>query len=84
MKKFADWIVANDKKQTAVAKAIGVSTSTMHNLVNTDRIPQLHIAIKIEKYTKREITVYDWDCDNKETKTKKKTPPKTARKTKTK
>lgn len=64
--KFADWMKANDKKQRGVAEKIGISTSTLHDILRKDQLPNLKVAYEIEKYTRGAITVYDWlDQDEK-------------------
>lgn len=60
MNKFADWIESNDKKQRGVAKKIGISASTLHDIVRKGQIPSLLTAYEIEKYTRGAITLYDW------------------------
>ena len=62
----------NDKKQRGVAEKLGISTSTLHDILRKGLIPNLKLAYAIEKYTKGVITMYDWiDQVYKE---KKKTP----------
>lgn len=60
MNKFAEWVTLNDKKQRGVADKLGISTSTLHDILRKDQLPSLKIAYEIEKYTKGAITVYDW------------------------
>lgn len=60
MKKFAEWMKHNDRKQLGVAKKIGVSQAHMHDIVRKGHIPSLKIAYEIEKYTLGAITLYDW------------------------
>lgn len=60
MNKFAAWIYHNHKKQRGVAEKLGVSTSTLHDILRKDLIPSLKVAYEIEKYTNGDITVYDW------------------------
>lgn len=60
LNKFAEWVKLNDIKQRGVAKKIGVSTSTLHDIIKNDQIPSLRVAYEIEKYTKGAITLYDW------------------------
>lgn len=50
----------NDKKQRGVAQKIGVSTSTLHDILRKDQIPSLTVAYEIEQYTRGAVTVYDW------------------------
>ena len=66
--KFADWMKANDKKQRGVAEKIGISTSTLHDILRKDQLPNLKVAYEIEKYTRGAVTVYDWvdQCDEKD------------------
>lgn len=58
--KFVDWIETNDKKYRAVALKLGISTSSLHDITKRGQIPSLKVAYEIEKYTKGEISVYDW------------------------
>jgi transcriptional regulator with XRE-family HTH domain len=58
--KFADWMESNDKKQRGVAEKLGISTSTLHDILRKGQIPSLKLAYDIEQYTKGVITVYDW------------------------
>lgn len=68
MNKFAEWIKSNDKKQRGVAQKLGISTSTLHEILKNGRMPYLKLAYEIEKYTRGAITVYDWldQCDKQE------------------
>lgn len=65
MNKFAEWMKNNDKKQRGVAEKLGVSTSTMHDILRKGQMPSLKLAYEIEQYTKGAITVYDWLDDQK-------------------
>lgn len=60
MNKFAEWMKNNDKKQRGVADKLGISTSTLHDILRKGQMPSLKLAYEIEKYTKGAITVYDW------------------------
>lgn len=60
MCKFAEWMQANDKKQRAVAQKLGISTSTLHDILRKNHVPGLNLAYRIEQYTRGAITVYDW------------------------
>lgn len=66
MNKFADWMKSNDKKQRGVAEKLGISTSTLHDILRKGQLPSLKLAYEIEQYTKGAVTVYDWiDEQNK-------------------
>lgn len=58
--KFADWMKSNDKKQRAVAEKLGISQSSLHDILRKDQLPSLKVAYEIEKYTRGSVTVYDW------------------------
>ena len=60
MNKFAEWVKNNDKKQRGIAEKIGISTSTLHDILRKGQLPSLKVAYEIEKYTRGVITVYDW------------------------
>ncbi len=60
MNKFAAWVYNNHKKQRGVAEKLGVSASTLHDILRKDLVPSLKIAYEIEKYTNGDITLYDW------------------------
>ena len=60
MNKFAEWMKNNDKKQRGVAEKLGISTSTLHDILRKGLMPSLKLAFEIEKYTKGAITLYDW------------------------
>jgi transcriptional regulator with XRE-family HTH domain len=60
MNKFATWVYDNHKKQRGVAEKLGVSTSTLHDILRKDLVPSLKVAYEIEKYTNGDITLYDW------------------------
>jgi len=60
LNKFAEWMVSNDKKQRGVAEKLGISTSTLHDILRKGQMPSLKLAYEIEKYTKGTITLYDW------------------------
>jgi transposase len=67
--KFAEWMQSNDKKQRGVAQKLGISTSTMHDILRKGQMPSLKLAYDIENYTKGAVTVYDW-IDQMENKSK--------------
>lgn len=58
--KFADWIKNNEKKHRGVAEKLSISTSTLHDILKKGQMPSLRVAYEIEKYTKGDITIYDW------------------------
>lgn len=60
MNKFAEWVKNNDKKQRGIAEKLGISTSTLHDILRKDQLPSLRVAYEIEQYTRGAITVYDW------------------------
>lgn len=60
MNKFAEWIKNSEKKQKGVAQKLGISATTLHDILKKGQIPSLKVAYEIEKYTKGAITVYDW------------------------
>lgn len=60
MNKFANWIKVNDKKQRGVAEKLGISASTLHDVLRKGQMPSLKLAYEIEQYTRGVITVYDW------------------------
>ena len=76
--KFAEWMKSNDKKQRGVAEKLGISTSTLHDILRKGQMPSLKLAYEIEQYTKGAITVYDWiDQQDEIQYAVKKTKPKT-------
>lgn len=77
MCKFADWIKNNDKKQRGVAEKLGISTSTLYDILKKNQPPSLMLAYDIEVYTKEAVTMYDWVDQYKAQKTKINTKPKT-------
>lgn len=58
--KFAEWLKENDKRQRGVAEKLGISTSSLHDIIRKGQLPSLKVAYEIEKYTKGAITMYDW------------------------
>ena len=80
MNKFAEWVKCNDKKQRGIAEKIGISTSTLHDILRKNQTPSLKVAYEIEKYTRGAVTVYDWIDQQQEnkpiTKSKNKEKPK--------
>lgn len=72
----------NDKKQRGVADKIGISTSTLHDILRKGQLPSLKIAYEIEQYTRGSVTVYDW-LDQTPEKEKNATKVKTKKKAKT-
>jgi transcriptional regulator with XRE-family HTH domain len=60
MNKFAEWMMSQDKKQRSVADKLGISTSTLHDILRKNQLPSLKIAYEIEQYTRGAITMYDW------------------------
>lgn len=77
MNKFAEWMYSNDKKQRGVAEKLGISTSTLHDILRKGQMPSLKLAYQIEQYTKGAVTLYDWiDPPQNENKTARKIAPK--------
>jgi len=80
MKKFSNWLRDHDVKQRSLARKIGVSTTHLWEIARKDKIPSLKTAYEIEKYTKGEITLYDWldqnVVENEEAMSKSKSKPK--------
>jgi DNA-binding XRE family transcriptional regulator len=72
MIKFYQWIKNNDKKQSAVALKLGISPSSLHDILKQNQMPSLKIAYEIEQYTRGEVTVYDWIDQEPEKKIEKK------------
>ncbi len=60
MNKFSEWMNNNDKKQRGVAEKLGISTSTLHDILRKGQLPSLKTAYEIEKYTRGVVTLYDW------------------------
>jgi len=60
MNKFAEWMQNNDKVQKYVAVKLGISQSSLHEIIRLDKIPSIPIAYEIEKYTMGAVTIYDW------------------------
>ena len=60
MNRFAEWMQSNDKKQRGVAEKLGISKSTLHDILRKGQMPSLKLAYEIEQYTKGAVTVYDW------------------------
>ena len=58
--KFAVWIASNDKKQIGVAEKVGISQSTLSDILRKGQMPSLKVAYEIEQYTKGAVTLYDW------------------------
>lgn len=69
MNKFADWMKANEKNQRGVAAKLGISTSSLHDILRKNQTPNLKVAYKIEIYTKGSITLYDWIDEKKNVET---------------
>jgi transcriptional regulator with XRE-family HTH domain len=70
MNKFAQWMENNDKVQKYVAVKLGISPSSLHEIIRLDKLPSIRIAYEIEKYTMGAVTIYDWldqDLNNKST-----------------
>ena len=72
MKKLADWLEIQCIKQIGFAKKIGVSTSTLHEILRLGRTPSMKVAYEIEKFTQGHITLYDWIDQGLEKKSKEK------------
>lgn len=60
MKKLSDWLEKKCIKQKGFAHEIGMSTSTLHEILRNGRMPSLKTAYEIEKFTQGDITLYDW------------------------
>jgi DNA-binding XRE family transcriptional regulator len=64
MNKFALWVHKNHIKQRGLAKELGVSTSTIHEILREGKIPTMKLAMAIERYTQGIVTLYDWFDDS--------------------
>lgn len=60
MKKFKNWFKSSGMKHRWLAEKLEISTSTLHLLIHSKKIPNLKLAYKIEKHTEGDITLYDW------------------------
>lgn len=75
MNKFAEWMKNNDRKQKPVAEKLGISQSSLHDILRKDLMPSLKTAYEIENYTRGAVTMYDWidhENSNIDAKTKQK------------
>jgi len=58
---FAKWMLhKKDRKQKIVAEKLGISRSTLHDILRKDQMPSLKLAYAIQDYTEGDITLYDW------------------------
>ena len=73
MNKFAEWVKKKGVKQRHIADKIGVSTSSLHEILRLDKIPSVQVCGAIREFTDGDITFDDWlDQSNKQSmKTKK-------------
>ena len=60
MKKLLDWLKMKHVKQAGFAQDIGISTSSLHEILRNGRVPNVKILYEIEKFTDGYITLYDW------------------------
>lgn len=60
MKKLTDYLKIKHIKQRGFAEDIGISTSSLHEILRLGKIPTLKVAYEIEKFTEGHITLYDW------------------------
>jgi len=60
MKKLCEWLEKKCIKQKGFAKEIGISTSSLHQILRLGQVPSLRVAYEIEKFTQGDITLYDW------------------------
>jgi len=63
MNKFSTWMKNNYTKQRGVAEKLGISASTLHEILRKGQMPSLKLAYEIEKYTRGAVTLYDWVDD---------------------
>jgi len=70
---LAVWMKNNHKVQRGVAESIGISTSSLHDILRKNQMPSLKVAYQIELYTEGDITLYDW-IDQKQEKNNIDTP----------
>lgn len=57
---FADWLAECGKKPAEVAKALGVSVSSVYNCRNAYFKPGRDLAVKIETLTEGKVPVESW------------------------
>ena len=60
MNNFAEWIQANQIPQRKIADELKISTSTLHDILRKDLMPNVILVRKIEIYTSEAITIDDW------------------------
>jgi len=60
MNKFSIWMKNNYAKQRGVAEKLGVSATTLHEILRKGQMPSLKLAYEIEKFTRGAVTIYDW------------------------
>lgn len=51
---------AQCKQQRGVAKELGISTSSLHDILRKGQLPSLIVARRIHNYTEGDIEVDDW------------------------
>ncbi len=54
------YFVSECTQQKAFAKKIGVSATTLHNIINNKTIPSLKVAYEIEKATHGKVPAHSW------------------------
>lgn len=59
---FADWLAACGKTPGDVAKALGVSVSSVYNCRNAYFKPGRDLAVKIERLTGGKVAIESWSA----------------------
>ena len=58
--KLKDWLSNNHISQKQFADALCVSNVTVNRWINGQRIPSVHMIIKIEEISKSDVGLRDW------------------------
>lgn len=57
--KLADWLKRNNMNQAELARRLGIAESTLSRIRRGKNTPGLDIAMKIEEYTRSEVSLQD-------------------------
>lgn len=58
--KLNQYFETNGVMKKFFANSVGISAATLNNLLNGEYLPNLKTAIEIERFTKQQVSVYDW------------------------
>ena len=61
MKKLIAYMQANNLDKMKLGKRLGVSPSTVYTWITGANVPRIGVAIRLDRITRGQVSVYDWE-----------------------